>query len=199
MIHPDTELRFINPQIGFGVFATKPIPKGTIVWGLDGLDQCVGQESIDALPEMAREKALKYMFRDGQGRYVLCWDYTRYVNHSFTPTCMMTPFDFDVAIVDIQEGQELVGDYGMLNILEPFEPFPEPGAERSVVMPDDLANHYARWDATLASAFHHVPRLPQPLRPLLSDECWERVGRVCAGHEPLPSLRTCVCGPAKEA
>ena len=32
MIHPDTELRFISPEIGFGVFATKLIPQGTITW-----------------------------------------------------------------------------------------------------------------------------------------------------------------------
>lgn len=32
MIHPDTELRFINPEIGYGVFATQFIPRGTITW-----------------------------------------------------------------------------------------------------------------------------------------------------------------------
>jgi hypothetical protein len=37
MIHPWTELRFINDSIGYGVFATQFIPKGTIVWALDDL------------------------------------------------------------------------------------------------------------------------------------------------------------------
>jgi hypothetical protein len=39
MIHPDTELRFINEKIGHGVVATKFIPKGTITWVLDKLDR----------------------------------------------------------------------------------------------------------------------------------------------------------------
>ena len=30
MIHPDTELRFINNVVGYGVVAKKLIPKGTI-------------------------------------------------------------------------------------------------------------------------------------------------------------------------
>ncbi len=39
MMHPHSELRFINESIGYGVFATKFIPKGTITWILDELDQ----------------------------------------------------------------------------------------------------------------------------------------------------------------
>ena len=39
MIHPDTELRFINDKIGYGVVATKFIPKGTITWVLDKVDR----------------------------------------------------------------------------------------------------------------------------------------------------------------
>ena len=30
MIHPDSELRFINPIIGYGLFATSVIPRGTL-------------------------------------------------------------------------------------------------------------------------------------------------------------------------
>ncbi|MHC5084588.1 MAG: SET domain-containing protein, partial [Planctomycetota bacterium] len=32
MIHPDTELRKVNETIGYGVFATRHIPKGTILY-----------------------------------------------------------------------------------------------------------------------------------------------------------------------
>lgn len=37
MIHPDTEVRFINPEKGYGLVATKFIPKGTITWVQDDL------------------------------------------------------------------------------------------------------------------------------------------------------------------
>ena len=28
MIHPHTQLRFVSPAIGYGMFATRPIPAG---------------------------------------------------------------------------------------------------------------------------------------------------------------------------
>lgn len=39
MIHPDTKLNFVSKSIGYGVFATKFISKGTITWVLDELDK----------------------------------------------------------------------------------------------------------------------------------------------------------------
>ena len=39
MIHPKTELQFINKEIGYGVVATEFIPAGTITWVLDKLDR----------------------------------------------------------------------------------------------------------------------------------------------------------------
>jgi hypothetical protein len=38
MIHPHTCIRYVNPQIGYGVFATAFIPKGTIVYVKDDLE-----------------------------------------------------------------------------------------------------------------------------------------------------------------
>ena len=49
MMHPSTELRYINQQIGFGVFATKFIPKGTIVWALDPFDQILQPNVLEEI------------------------------------------------------------------------------------------------------------------------------------------------------
>ena len=38
MIHPNTKIEYINVQIGYGVFATHFIPKGTIVYVKDSLE-----------------------------------------------------------------------------------------------------------------------------------------------------------------
>ena len=35
MLHPDTEVHFIDPKIGSGIFASRPIPRGTIIWVQD--------------------------------------------------------------------------------------------------------------------------------------------------------------------
>ena len=39
MIHPNTRLGFVNEEIGYGVFATALIPKGTIVYVKDDLER----------------------------------------------------------------------------------------------------------------------------------------------------------------
>ena len=39
MIHPATELRLVDAETGQGVFATAAIPRGTVVWAHDELDQ----------------------------------------------------------------------------------------------------------------------------------------------------------------
>ena len=82
MIHPHTELRFINREIGFGVFATQFIPRGTLTWVCDELDQFVDPARVAALPPNYRKLLDTYTFRDRLGRHVLCWDLARFVNHS---------------------------------------------------------------------------------------------------------------------
>ena len=49
MIHPHTELQFISEKIGYGVIATKFIPKGTITWVLDKLDRIFTPEEVRAM------------------------------------------------------------------------------------------------------------------------------------------------------
>ena len=97
MIHPDTELKFANPLIGYGVFATRFIPRGTITWVRDRLDQALTPAAIAQLPTMYHDIVLKYSFIDGAGRFVLCWDHARFVNHSCNPTCRSAGYDFEVA------------------------------------------------------------------------------------------------------
>src|SRR5262249_13901615 len=72
MIHPHTELRLINPEIGWGVFATKPIPKGTVTWVRDELDHIVSPARFRALGPLYRELLEKYTYRDKAGNYILC-------------------------------------------------------------------------------------------------------------------------------
>ena len=49
LVHPDSELRFVNPVIGHGLFATRLIPKGTITWVGDDLDQFITPEAAARL------------------------------------------------------------------------------------------------------------------------------------------------------
>ena len=45
MIHPDTKLRHLSPDIGYEVIATCSIPSGTLVWVRDRLDGATANEA----------------------------------------------------------------------------------------------------------------------------------------------------------
>lgn len=191
MIHPHTELRFINEAIGYGVVATQFIPKGTITWALDKLDRIFTPADVQKLDPLYQQMLDKYTYRNAEGNYVLCWDNARFVNHSFKSNCLTTAYEFEIAIRDIYPGEELTDDYGYLNIDEPFEVLPEEGVERNVVYPDDILRNYFRWDEQLADAFPYVMKVDQPLFNILAAELRDRARRIAEKEEKLHSILHC--------
>lgn len=192
MIHPDTELRFISPEMGYGVFATKKIPKGTITWVPDDFDIKISDDELAAMRPEHQDTVYKYGYRENTGAIVIGWDFSKYVNHSFRPNCMSTPYEFEVAIKDIHPGDELTDDYGTLNVIREFKCFPEPGIERQSVRPDDLKRHHAEWDVHLQSAFAELHKQEQPMAKFVSAEAWERALLTSKGHLPFQSILTCL-------
>lgn len=193
MMHPHTEIRFISEAIGFGVVATKLIPKGTITWILDPLDQIFSPSEVAQMTIPYREIIDKYSFRDHKGNHVLCWDHSRYVNHSFRSNCLTTAYNFEIAIRDIHPGEELTDDYGYLNVSEPFEAFPEPGVKRKKVMPDDLLRYHRSWDQKLRGAFKHLPNVAQPLSAYMDAPLFKQSLEIGMGLRPMDSILNCYC------
>ncbi len=187
MIHPHTELRFISPEVGYGVVATKLIPAGTITWALDKLDRTFTPQQVHDLDSIYQEILEFYSYRDNRGNFVLCWDNARFVNHSFKSSCLSTAYDFEIAVRDIQPGEELTDDYGYLNISAPFRGIEE-GTRRKVVYPDDLLRYHTVWDKELQRNFGSIPKLEQPLRSLLSQKTWVEIEAVAAGKKTMDSI-----------
>lgn len=187
MIHPHTELRFISPEVGYGVVATKLIPAGTITWALDKLDRTFTPQQVHDLDLIYQDILEFYSYRDNKGNFVLCWDNARFVNHSFKSSCLSTAYDFEIAVRDIHPGEELTDDYGYLNINAPFRGIDE-GTRRKVVYPDDLLRYHTVWDNELLRHFGSIPKLEQPLGSLLSQKTWSEIETVCAGKKPMNSI-----------
>jgi uncharacterized protein len=190
MIHPDTELRFINDVVGYGVVAKKFIPKGTITWVQDDLDQVFTPEAIQKLNPVMLNHLDTYCFTNNKGEKILCWDNAKFVNHSFNSSCMSTAYDFEIAIRDIYPGEQLTDDYGYLNVEQPFTPEDE-GTERKVVYPDDLLQYHTEWDNAVQRNLVHVNQVEQPLKKYVSEKNWDEFSRVISGELPLKSIRTC--------
>ena len=188
MLHPDTELRFVSPEIGYGIFATALIPKGTITWVKDELDRLIPEADLAKLSPANKENLLKYTYRNSKGDYFFCWDLTRYVNHSFEPNSMLTALGFEIAIKDIHPGEEMTNDYGTLNIIEPFKCANDPSHERQYVCPDDLARFHKIWDEQIAVAFPQLSKVPQPLDKFLTPVQQDEIKLITRGENTIPSV-----------
>jgi hypothetical protein len=187
MIHPSTVLKFIGKEVGYGVVATEFIPAGTITWVLDKLDRAFSQNDFEKL-EPAYQNILDiYTFRNNKGNLILCWDNGRFVNHSFNSNCLTTAYDFEVAIRDIQPGEQLTDDYGYLNITHPFRGIDE-GTKRKVVYPNDLLKYYKVWDKKLLAVMPAILEVNQPLKPIFSDSLWNQVVEISKGKKEMESI-----------
>ena len=195
MIHPHTELKFINPTIGYGVVATQFIPAGTITWVMDELDRAFTPNEVNALPMLYQDILKTYTFRDCKGNFILCWDNERYINHSFKSNCLTTAYDFEIAIRDIHPGEELTDDYGYLNLPTPFRGIDE-GTKRKIVYPNDIIKYHKVWDKKVAKVFHRIPNLSQPLLPLLSTTLWEKIVAIANGKIKMDSILTTYYQPS---
>ncbi len=163
MLHPHTELRHVSKLIGYGVFATHLIPKGTITWVRDELDQTFAPGEVASFPPEYQDLLEKYTFVDRAGNAVLCWDLARYLNHSCNANCLSAGYEFEIAVRDILPGEELTDDYGTLNLTEMFRCFCHHPSCRKGIMPDDLTRLWEEWDSKLRVAFPLINTVEQPL------------------------------------
>lgn len=189
MIHPKTEIKFINEDIGYGVVAKEFIPKGTITWVLDKFDREFTPKEYEKLDDIYKELLETYAYKNNVGNLVLCWDNARFVNHSFNSNCLTTAYNFEIAIRDIQVGEQLTDDYGYLNIDKPFRGIDE-GTKRKIVYPDDLLKYHDVWDKQLISALKLLSKVDQPLQQLITKELWEKLHHIEQGKKEMDSILT---------
>lgn len=187
MIHPDTELRYIDDEIGYGVFATRKIPKGTIAWARDKFDLEFKPDEVIGMDSIHASLISKYAYRNKNGNFILCWDFGRYVNHSFNSNLMSTGYDFELAIRDIEEGEELTDDYGYLNLSTPFQARDE-DSSRKYVYPDDLPRLYKKWDDIIKSCLPLMLKVKQPLLSLISSSDVNEVKETIEGRREMRSI-----------
>lgn len=186
MLHPNTEVKYLGPEIGQGVFATTRLPKGTITWAQDPLDQVIdltkNREFRDYPPVLER-----YSFRDKRGNYVLCWDYSRYFNHHCDANCLSPGTNFEIAVRDIEAGEQLTNDYGSLNLEFVMECLCDSPNCRKKTRPEDFEALAPEWDKKLAGAFPLIDKVHQPLWSFVENQ--ELVKACLEGKREIPSIR----------
>ena len=105
---------------GLGLFAVVPIPKGSEVWRFTpGFDLDLDPSSLEAQPASFRMRPLHYGYIDPRlGRYILCCDDARFINHSDSPNLWpdftIDRYGVDIASFDIASGEEITIDYQLI-------------------------------------------------------------------------------------
>lgn len=169
MIHPKTELRFINDQVGYGVFATSFIPEGTIVYVKDSLELIISPTDYLMQTKEMREVVDKYSYIDEGGNRIVSWDFAKYVNHCCNCNTISTGYGFEMAIRDILQGEQITDEYGIFNIEEEMVLVCGESNCRKRIAPDDFDNYYQSWDEKIRKSIDKLFDVEQPLMPFIDE------------------------------
>jgi hypothetical protein len=188
MMHPSTELKFINADIGFGVFATEFLPAGTITYVQDSLDISLDENRYRQIVPPLKQSVDRYAFIDQKGNRVLCWDHAKYVNHCCHANTISTGYGFEIAIRDIAAGEQITDDYGMFNLTSGMEVVCDRPDCRKYISRDDVARYHAVWDAKIKESLKFMDKVPQALLPFLGGGIKEQVFSYIAGKSAYVSV-----------
>ncbi len=188
MIHPHTKLKFINKNIGYGVFATRDIPEGTIVYVKDSLEQVISPTDYLLHSEMMRAVIDRYSYIDELGNRIISWDFAKYVNHCCNCNTISTGYGFEIAIRDIKKGEQITDEYGIFNIDREISLVcGEPGC-RKVIYPDDFEKYYREWDEKIKVSLAKLFDREQPLMSFIGKDVREELDAFFFNPEKYKSV-----------
>ena len=193
MIHPHTELRLVNETIGLGVFATTFIPKGTIVYVIDPLELMVTPQQYAQYPELLKKVVDKYSYIEANRNRIVSWDSAKYVNHCCDGKSMSCGYGFELAIRDIQAGEEITDEYGMFNMDCEMDLHCTSKNCRKKLKRDDLDLYHADWDQKVRSALQLLFKVEQPLLPLVDNDTLQQLQALDLSSEHYRSVLELKC------
>ncbi|MCB0738949.1 MAG: SET domain-containing protein-lysine N-methyltransferase [Bacteroidetes bacterium] len=188
MIHPNTELKFISTEIGYGVFATTNLPKGTIVYVKDSLEHSVSP--TDYLMHSAEMKQVidKYSYIDENGNRIVSWDFAKYVNHCCNFNTISTGYGFEIAIRDIMAGEQITDEYSLFNLDEPMQVNCGSPTCRKVVSTKDFDDNYQQWDVIIKDAMLNLFEVEQPLMNMIDPDTRSELDGFYADNDTYKSV-----------
>ena len=170
MIHPKTEIKYINDIVGYGVFATELIPEGTIVYVKDSLEIMVSPTDYLLYSVEMQEVIEKYSYIDENGSRIISWDFAKYVNHCCNCNTISTGYGFEMAIRDILPGEQITDEYGIFNLEVEIPLICSQENCRNKVGPLDFETYYQVWDSKIRHSIIKLFDVEQPLMPLIDVE-----------------------------
>jgi hypothetical protein len=191
MLHPDTEVRHVSDAIGLGVFAVRPIPRGTLMWVVCERERIHTAAAVAAMPEAERDDVERRGYIDASGVHVVCCDAGRYVNHDCAAATLPLGPEVEIAVRDLAAGDEITCEYSTLNLTFPLHCRCGRPDCRGVVRGDDVLRPdlWPGWDRLVVEAVAQARHVAQPLLPFAVSRADLRA--IIDGTVPVPSVRIC--------
>lgn len=189
MMHPHTELRLVSPEVGVGVFATQFLPKGTIVYVEDPLEIHIPPDSPVLQHPVYKRIVEVYAILKPDGAYEISWDLAKYVNHCCHYNTITTGWGFDIAVRDIQPGEQITDDYGMFNVDYQMELICTFEDCRKRVRASDYKTCEAQWEQDALGALACARNVPQALWEAMDDATRRSLERYLTTGEGYLSVR----------
>ena len=195
MLHPANQVRFVNQEIGYGVFATEPIPKGTVVAAEDPFSIQITPDKFASLNVKFREIVRFYGYVNIEGNGVVDWDNSKYMNHSCNYNVLSTAYKVCIAIRDIAVGEEITLDYALLEAY--FKPKDRTRQVcncnsqncRKDIFYVKYENHYKIWFSLTNEAFNCALAVKQPLFDFLDFESRENLIKALKNNPDYSQFR----------
>ena len=188
MIHPNTELRHINDNIGYGVFATSNIPEGTIVYVKDSLELVISPTDFLLHSEDMKEVIEKFSYIDETGNRIISWDFAKYVNHCCNCNTISTGYGFELAIRDITKGEQITDEYGIFNLEKEMTLVCGEENCRKIIKPEDFDSLYKEWDKKIKKSIIKLFEVEQPLMPLIDNDTRSDLDELYKNPEKYKSV-----------
>ncbi|MCB0422370.1 MAG: SET domain-containing protein [Bdellovibrionales bacterium] len=176
MIIPWVRINWIDDFIGYGLFADRFIPKGTITFVQDGLDIVLSGDELHSLAPNLQEHVEKYSYEDYLGNRIISWDMGKYMNHNDEANTLTTGYGFEIAIRDIHPGEEITDDYRIFSTHHDTSFSPKKidmdHLDEVRIWPQSLLDY---WNQEVKKALVETMNVKQPLKEFLDGQLWTEI------------------------
>lgn len=174
MVLPSLRIQWISDEKGYGLFASEFIPKGTVTYCQDSLDIVISPSELQKHHQAIQDSVHKFAFEPPSGDMVMCWDHAKYINHCCQANSLSTGYEFEIAVRDVQVGEELTTDYRLFSKYNKFDfVCDDPQCPRSRM--DQLP--LQEIDSKIQAALTHYSEIEQPLSFLVPPPILEKLKR----------------------
>lgn len=184
MILSSLLLKWISDQKGYGLFATKRIPKGCITFAQDNLDLVITPEQFSAYPPHIKTIVDKYSYQTPTNNLIISWDLGKYMNHCCYSNTLTTGYGFEIAIRDIEAGEEVTDDYRLFTTDHPMD------LQCDKNKCGSQPNLLEYWDEQVSSALLELPNVEQELIEYLDESVLEKLNLYLTGKQEYISVET---------